>query len=259
MAKYDSADVGFMLLGSYSMLGAVSKIEDTVELKLNETPSLGQADESYWSSGARKTEVTQDGWFDDDAGSVHEAFVGLSDVSLPMTIAPHGNTINGTAVGTVCDIYQSVQRVGYTVQLSVGDVTKANGKYGIYYGKKDGRIVAPLATRSTAGNTDAADARCSSSQPAGSDGGAAVLHITELTGTPTNCTVTLRHSTDGTTYTDKQAFSAFTPTNVADGIASQYIALTGQINQYVSAGWAYTGGTAPTVTFAVAVYVAPAP
>jgi len=260
MAKYSSKDVGFMLLGSYSVLAAVSSIEDSVTLKLNETYSLGEADESFWSGGAKQTEIVQEGWYDDAVGNLHQAMTDLSTVELPMTIAIHGNAINMPAspvAGTEIDIYQSVQRVGYTVQMATSEVTKAQARYGIWYGKKRGKLVAPLATRSTAANLDADDAKCAVAQPAGTNGGAAVLHITGLTGTPTNVTITLRHSVDGVTYTDKQAFTAFTPANVLTGVASQYMTFTGQINSWVSASWAYTGGTAPTVTFAVGVYVAP--
>jgi hypothetical protein len=148
-------------------------------------------------------------------------------------------------------------RVGYTVQVATSEVTKMQARYGCWYGKKRGKLVAPLATRSTAGNTDSDDAKCSVAQPATMNGGAMVLHVTALTGTPTNVTVTLRHSVDGTTYADKTAFSAITPAQVVAGNGSQYLALTGQINSFVSAAWAYTGGTTPTATFAVGVYIAP--
>src|SRR5512139_4081615 len=119
MAKYASKDVGFALIGSYSMLGATSTFDDAVSLKLNETYSLGESDETYWSSGAKQTEITQEGWFDDVVLGWHNAFVNLDTTALPMTIAPHGNTINtpaSPAEGTAIDIYSSVQRVGYTVQ-----------------------------------------------------------------------------------------------------------------------------------------------
>jgi len=257
MAKYSSKDVGFFLLGSYSLLGSTTKIEDTVELKLTETYVLGDADEAYWSSGAKKTDVTQDGWFDDAAGSVHAAFSGLSTVALPMTIAFQGNTVATTGSGTPVDIYQSVQRVGYDVQLTVGEVTKAVGRYGIWYGKKGGKLAFPLQTKTTAGNGDTdPDNPIHGTNPAGTNGGAMVLHITALSGC-TDCTITLRHSTDGTTYSDKTAFSAFTPANVTAGIASEYKALSGTINRFTTAGWAYTSPSSPSVTFAIGVYVAP--
>src|SRR5512137_1137758 len=92
MAKYPSSSVGFHLLGGYSLLGAESKYEDTVELNLGEAYVLGDADEAYWSSGQKKTTVTQEGYFDDATNSVHAALKDLPVLALPMTIAPHGNT-----------------------------------------------------------------------------------------------------------------------------------------------------------------------
>lgn len=254
MAKYGSDQVGFMLLGSYSMLGSTSKLEDTVELKLSQTDVLGTSDEQWWSSGARKTDLTQDGWFDDASNGHHEAFKGLPTTHLPLTIAPHGN-----AGGLAIDMYPSVGRVNYTVQVSVGDVHKAQSQYSINGGKKAGVIAFPLGTKVAAGNTDADDVTISATQPAGTGGGSTVLHVTELTGTPTNCTIKLRHSTDGITYADLTTFAAVTPANVAAGVASEYATIAGQINKWVSVAWAYTGGSAPTVTFTVGVHVTPAP
>lgn len=257
MAKYSSADVGWFLLGSYSFLGATSKIEDTVEMKLTQTDVLGMSDETWFSSGARKTDVTQDGWFDDAAGSVHSAFSGLSTVGLPMSIAPNGLVPGPTSSGLPVDMYQSVQRVGYDVQLNVGEVTKAVGRYGIYYGKKAGKVGIPMLTKTTAGNSDTdADVPIAGSNPAGTNGGAAVLHIVALSGC-TNCTITLRHSTDGTTFADKQAFQAYTPANVTAGTASEWVALSGTINRFIGASWAYSAPSSPSVTFAIAVYAAP--
>lgn len=253
MAKYDSSQVGFMLLGGYSMLGAVSKIEDTVELKLSETPVLGTADEDYFSSGARKTTVTQDGWFDDATNSIHEALKSLPSTALPLSIAPHGNV-----GGRKFDGYRSVQRVGYTVQLSVGEVHKANGEYGIWYGKQQGIIIAPLVARGAAGSTDNDDVLITAGvNPAGTNGGAVYLHMTALSGCA-SCTVTFRHSSDGSTYTDKQAFTAVPVADVPAGaLAGQYIALTGTINKYGSVAWVYASATSPSATFMCGVYVAP--
>jgi len=252
MSKYASKDVGFMLLGGYSVLGATSKIEDTVSLNLNETPALGEADESYWSSGAKKTEVTQDGWFDDSVGSIHDSLVGLPVTALPMSIAPHGNV-----KGRMFDGYPSVQRVGYTKQIAVGDVQKAQGKYGIYYGKRVGTIVHELATESTAGNSDGAYVDLGVAGPG--NGGGIFVHITAAGGTaaPTNITIGLRHSaTSGSGYAAKidTGVILFTAIPATSGL---WVPFSGALNRYVSASWAYTGGTAPTVTFALGVYVAP--
>ena len=251
MAKYSSKDVGFFLLGGYSLLGSTSKIEDVVELKLNETYVLGDADEAYWSSGAKKTDVTQDGWFDDATNSVHEAFKTLPVLALPMSIAPHGNT-NGAAV----DLYPSVQRVGYDVQLAVPEVTKAVGRYGVWYGKKPAYCIHYLAAEtSTDSDNESLDIHPFSSNK--SNGGAQVLHVTALSGCA-SVTITTSHSTDGATWAPKQAFTNVAPADVPAGAnAGQYIALTSTMNQYWAVHWTFNTPTSPSCTFTVAVYQAP--
>lgn len=251
MAKYSSKDCGFHLLGGYSLLGSDSKIEDTVELKLGEAYVLGDSDEAYWSSGAKKTTVTQEGYFDDATNSVHEALKDLPVLALPMSISPHGN-VNARKF----DVYQSVQRVGYVRQFTVGDITKANGEYGIWYGKKNAYIAHALGTETTAGNSDTLDVFLGTATM-GTNGGAVVLHVTALSGC-TDCTITYRHSVDGISYADKQAFSAVTPAEVpGQADAGQYIAVSGTMYGYVSAAWAYTAPSSPSVTFMLGVYVAP--
>jgi hypothetical protein len=258
MALYSSKDVGFFLLGGYNMLGATSKFDDTVELSLTETPVLGQADEGWWSSGAKKTTIEQEGYFDDSTGSIHEALVGLSNVALPLTFATHGN-INGAR----CDIYQSVQRVGYDVQVAVPEVTKAKGRYGCWYGKKYSTIVHALGTETTAGNTDGPGGAFVDLGVAGggTNGGAVVFHVTAVGGgtPPTNVTLKLRHSTtSGSGYADKATTAAITAASIP-ATSAEYVTFTGTLNRYLSVAWSYSGGVTPSVTFAAAVYVAPAP
>lgn len=255
MAKFSSKDVGFFLLGGYSILAATSKIEDTVELNMTETPVLGESDEGWWSSGAKKTTVEQDGWFDDSTGSIHEALVALPVTALPMSLAPKGNTN-----GLTFDGYQSVQRVGYDVVTTVGEVTKAKGRYGIWYGKKEGIIVHALGTESTAGNSDSLDVMLTSgASPAGTNGGAIFTHVTATGGgtPPTNVIFALRDSADGITYTDKSTAYATITTASVPADSATYYAFTGTIKKYASVAWSYTGGASPTVTFFVGVYVAP--
>lgn len=250
MAKYASSQVGFHLLGGYSLLGAESKYEDTVELNLGEAYVLGDANEAYWSSGQKKTTVTQEGYFDDAVNSVHEALKDLPVLALPMTIAPHGNTDLAEV-----DIYPSVQRVGYTRQLQVNDITKASGEYGIWYGKRPGKIIHYLNTRTSSSDNEALDLRPFTSNT--SNGGAIVLHVTQFSGA-TSLTIVARHSPDGNTYTTKHTFTNVTPSDVPGGAnAGQYAVLSGTMNQYWAVQWTFNTPTSPTATFAVAVYQAP--
>jgi hypothetical protein len=155
--------------------------------------------------------------------------------------------------------YESVQRVGYDVQVAVPEVTKAKGRYGCWYGKKNCTIVHALGVETTAGNTDGPGGAYVDlgATGAGTNGGAVVFHVTSLTGTPTNVTLKLRHSTtSGSGYADKATTTAITPAMVP-GTSAQYITFAGTISPYISVAWAYTGGTGPNVTFAAALYVAP--
>jgi hypothetical protein len=256
MGKYSSKDVGFLLLGGYNILGATSKIEDTVSLKLTETPVLGESDEGWWSSGAKMTEITQDGWFDDSVGSIHDSLVNLPVTALPLSFAPLGG-----ANGAKCDVYPSVQRVGYTRQSTVGEVTKAQAKYGCYYGKKDCTVIHALGTETTAGNTDGPGGAFVDlgASGAGTNGGAVVFHVTAVGGgaPPTAVTLKLRHSTtSGSGYADKATTSSIAATAIPS-TSGEYITFTGTISRYISVAWSYTGGTTPSVTFAAAIYVAP--
>lgn len=252
MAKYASKDVGFFLLGGYNLLGSTSKFDDTVELSLTESPALGESDEGWWSSGAKKTTIEQEGYFDDSTGASHEALVGLSTVALPMSFGTHGNTKN-----VKMDCYQSVQRVGYDVQLAVSEVTKAKGRYGCWYGKKDMWVVHQLTTESTAGNSDAAYIDIGA---AGTNGGAFVVHVTAVGGTasPTSVTLGIRScTTTNGTYVEKGNTGAILASAIP-ATSGVYTTFTGTLNRYVSCSWSYSGGTAPTVTFLMGVYVAPA-
>jgi hypothetical protein len=247
MSKYSSKDVGFHLLGGYSLLGSDSKYDDTVELRLNETDVLGQADEVYWSSGAKKTDVVQEGWYDDAVGANHNAFNDLPVLALPMSIAPHGN-VNAAAV----DMYQSVQRVGWTVQVATSEVTKAQARYGIWYGKRRGNIVHALGSETTAGNTDTLDVQLPA---AATNGGAFLVHVTSVVGGSGSVTIGLRDGGGtGVTYTPKvdTAAIAFASIPSASGI---WVPFTGTLGPYVSVSWTYA--TLTGVTFAASVYVAP--
>jgi len=247
MAKYSSADVGFHLLGGYSLLGTDTKYDDAVELRLNDTSVLGQADEIYWSSGAKKTEITQEGWYDSAVGSVHNAFNDLPVTALPMSVAPHGN-VNGRAI----DCYQSVQRIGWTVQVATSEVTKAMGRYGVWYGKRRATLIHALGAETTAGNTDTLDVQLPA---AATNGGYFIVHVTNVVGAAGSVTIELRDgSTLGNTYTAKVNTGAITFASVP-GTSAIWVPFTGTLGPYVSVAWGYA--TLTGVTFAAGVYVAP--
>jgi hypothetical protein len=108
-----------------------------------------------------------------------------------------------------------------------------------------GYVAAPWAARTTAGNTDLAYATMLASGASGR----AYLHVTDLTlGGYTNCVITVRTSTDHSTFTDHTAFTAVT------AIGAECIALPTTVNEYLSVSWAWTGdGSDQSISFYVGV------
>src|SRR5690606_32627606 len=76
-------------------------------------------------------------------------------------------------------------------------------------------------------------------------GGAAMLHVTDVTGSPTGFEVTIQHSDDDSTYVDLVTFSS------VDEPAAEFKTVSGTVNQYIRASWSFDGGTTPTATFVV--------
>jgi hypothetical protein len=80
------------------------------------------------------------------------------------------------------------------------------------------------------------------------------LHVPALDlGGGTNVVVTLRDSADGVTFANVTS-GAFTAVTLAG--TSQRLSATGQIRRYRAITWAFTGGSAQTVTPYVALYSA---
>lgn len=239
MTKYASKDCGFLLVGPYNLLSTAGKVEDGTTLKVSDITPLGTDEEVWFSGGVRNNTFTQEGWFDDAANSIHDALKGLPASSLPFMFAPNGNTAGAPMWG-----FSRVERVNYTRQLSAGEVTKANAEYACN-GREEGVIVHTLSTQTGDGNGDGAYLDLGAGGYA--SGGSVYEAITAITGSPTNVTITLRHSADHITFVAAVTMTAAT-------VASAERKTTASaINRYVSWGVAFSGGTAPSVTFALGV------
>lgn len=238
MAKYSSKDVGFFTVGGYDVLGTTSKIEESAELKTEETTPLGVDAEEYTSTGVRKVGLTQDGWFDDATGSIHDLLATLPAASAVGMLAFQGNAVSKLFSG-----YPSIYRTTYNRQVNLGAVQKANGEYACSAAAEEGYIAAPMAARTTAGNTDSTYADMGAS---GSNGGYGYLAVRSITLTgATGFVAKLRHSSDHITFADLVTFTSTT------AITSERKSFAGTINRYLSCSWAWTGGTSPSATFAV--------
>lgn len=139
----------------------------------------------------------------------------------------------GNTVSELAALYRSVKVGGISLVLTPDDIhglkpTVTNsGK--VYL---TARVVAPVADRSTAGNTDTT--YCDLGAAAAT--GTVALHVTSLTlGGYTNVVVALRDSADHVTFADHTTMTAVT------AIGAEAKDLAAACNRYVSISWAWTG------------------
>jgi hypothetical protein len=77
VAKYGSANVGFLMVGGRNILSRVTQITDGKEAITEETTALGDAAQTHDGVGMCKGELTQDGFYDDATASINDALIGL--------------------------------------------------------------------------------------------------------------------------------------------------------------------------------------
>jgi hypothetical protein len=230
--------VGFLLVSGMNILGQTTMLEDTQEALIEETTVLGDAYEQQAYVGVKRFSLTQQGFFDDAANSANAAMItpGSSKV---LSYAPEGNAVGDRFVGS------PMVQADYVRQIQRGALTKANASYMSEGDHDEGQIVAPLAERTSASNTQA------SSLDNGDDsaaGGAGYLQMTSLTlGGYTNIVIKIQDSADDLSYADLITFTAVTAAPAAERKT-----VTGGVDQYLAAAWAYTGsGSNPTATWVV--------
>jgi hypothetical protein len=238
MARYGSADVGFLVANGLNILGTVTQIEDVREAIIEETTALGVPWESHAAVGVKRFDLSQQGFYDDAANSSNAALVNPG-ASVVLAFAPAGNVAGRPFVGS------PMVQVDYVRNLSRGALHKANASYKSTGNHDEGVILHALGAETANGNTEGA-----LSQDAGvlsSLGGAGYLEMTALTlGGFTNLAVKVRHSADDITYADLVTFTPRT------AIGGERIAVAGTVNRHLASSWAYTGaGAGNTATFMV--------
>ena len=103
MAQYSSADVGFVLIDGYSVLGTVTTLQDSVEAIVQESTTFGVEWSSFVNVDLRKGALSQSGFFDDAVGSIHEALSGTALASVGdsrvFMYGLEGNTVGQHFIG----------------------------------------------------------------------------------------------------------------------------------------------------------------
>lgn len=151
MSNYGSADVGFILVGGYSLLGSVTALQDSVEAILDQLTALGDSWTKFGYTGLKKGALSQNGFFDDAAGQVNAALVDNQGDSHIYCHNLEGNVIGKRFVGYAGAIEAKYDRVA-----QLGKFTLANAAYNPSDAIETGRILHALGTEAAAsGDTTA--------------------------------------------------------------------------------------------------------
>lgn len=239
MTRKGSADVGFLVVDGYSILGTVTELDDEVRRLLEDNTVLGDGDEVWEPVGAmRSGSISQKGFFDEATDSVHDLLVRLASTGVLM-YAPEGNTLGLPFVGFAGALTARYRRIA-----SKGALHKAEADYKVSGAVDNGDILHILQAETASPFTGATDDNAASTP----DGAAGYLEVTALTlGGYTSATVKLRDSTDDIAYADLITF----PNVTAAPSAAPRQTVTGTVNRYTQTEVTWNGaGAAQSITFA---------
>jgi hypothetical protein len=245
MARYTSADVAFLLVDGYSLLGLTTALDDGgLQGDFEEVTPLGSAFKCSQYTGASASTISTEGFYDDTAGSTNAALVNRVTAGTDRILAfgRGGNTVGADFTGGL------VKQAAYGRSIATGTFHKGKASY-VVNARNEGKICAHLVARTTGAST--ANCDFTAAATAAATGAMAYLELNALTlGGYTNLTVKVEHSANGSTgWADLAVFTASTTAPTA-----QRVAFTGTVLRYMRVTHAWTGaGTGNSATFAVGV------
>jgi len=247
VSKYNSADVGYFLIGPYDLRDTSDKFEVSATKEVKDTTPFGVDSIQYEQPNMRAFTISgHDGWYDSAATSNAKAMVDLASGEHVLMLAHEGNTM-----GKRCHAAGGTIKSEFKASPTVGDFTRAAIDVAVSGDLDSALIVLALASVSGDGNSEAAylDLGAAGVGAAGANVYMACTAIA-LTGS-TNLIVTLEDSTDHITFADHTAFTALTAVGAEKKVATDMT-----VNRYLAVKRVFTGlaGT-PTATFTVAVKV----
>lgn len=221
MAKRGSDQVGFLLVDGYDVLGVTTQIEDNLEAVIEDTHALGDKWVKRECVGLKQAELTQEGFYDDDADSINDALCKQTGAVRLLCYGLDGNVIGQHFVG-----YSGALQANYTRIASRGTLHRANAKYQGAGDIDEGLIIHPHVSRSTGGDTKDYAVDNGESSP---DGGVAYLQVGCQAGT---ATVKIEHSEDGEDWADLVTFGEITEVP-----AAMRKVVTGTVERYLAVTW----------------------
>lgn len=199
------------------------------ERNLADTTAL-QADGVNSIPGLFEGSLQLDAHFDSTAGRLYDTVITTAGVDndLLVTILPEGDTIGLPAIFAATDLenFEIESEVDDRVQVNVEGT--ADNMVDLGVSQKALGAQAPGTTNQTSVDNLAAT----------TNGGAAILHVTTVTGGG-NCVVKIQHSTDNSTWADLITFTTAT----AATYERKELAFGTTVNRYTRATATATTGT----------------
>lgn len=226
-----------LFLGEKHISGVVSGFTCSFDASLAETTNL-LAGGSTFIPGLTNGELGFEGFIEQQkqggATTIQDTIrdVSQTDSGALMTAAPGGLVMHYPSFFCKADI--SSFEIESSVDDAVSFSVESQGDEGIDWGH--------LLHVHTAVSADGDGSALDHGDSTGS-GGAAMLHVTDVTGAPDGFEVVVQHSDDDDTYVDLVTFSS------VDEPAAEFKTVSGTVNQYIRASWSFDGGTSPTATF----------
>ncbi len=235
MANYSSKDVGFLLVGGYSLLGQTTTITEDLSTILENTTSLGDAWHEFSPVGVSRASLSQGGFFDDTADSVNTALVTLAGTSRVLSYGVEGNTVGKKFVGFSGSIESKYERIA-----SLNAVHRANASHSGSGIVEEGLILHALGARTADGDSTGADSIDNLASSA--NGGSAFLHVVAYSGF-TSVVFKVQDSSDDISYTDLVTMTTVT------AIGAERKTVAGTVKRHLACLWDVTGSGSVTFMF----------
>lgn len=231
MTKYGGADIGFLLVGGYSVHSYVTAVDENHEAILEETTVLGDTWETKALVNLRQFALSVSGFYDDVAGASNEALVGLSGASQVACMGFEGNTVGKKFIG-----FQGPVQTTYKRTATRGALHKVAADYRGSGQLEEGLVHWPLATVSGA----TADGTAVDNTASSALGGSAYFQVSALVlGGYTNLALKVLHSSDDISYP-----ALATATVVTAAPAAERVTVAGTVNRYTKGQYTFTGAGA---------------
>ena len=224
-----SADVGFVLLAGYDVMGLITDLDEKTEAVLEQSDGLGAASDEYSAVGMVKYDLSLDGFYDDTLILAIEA---LSDKQVLM-YAILGNVIGREFVGL------NAVRSTITREASRDSLTKAQMAFKSDEGPERGQVSAPHATVTAQGPLEGTSDDWGAGNAPSTNGGVGYVEVDALTlDGGTALQVIIKDSNDNSTFVDLITFTAIT-----SAPAAQRKTVAGNVERYTLTEHEFTGGS----------------